>query len=169
MITKNLVVKIENLVVNHESRHVVHFCPNFQIFCPFLSFFNIFCLLRFFWKIARMLLPSRIGLVGYRNTSMAWNGLLEDFRPCSEAFQNDMELFSICCKRLCKSLDKEGKLFDCHYCLLDMLFLTKQFCWNNCILFVITIGRSSTCHYGNYDCWGKFNFIISVMDMVWWW
>ena len=30
----------------------VHFCPNFQIFCPFLPFF---------WKIARMPLLSRIG------------------------------------------------------------------------------------------------------------
>ena len=30
----------------------VHFCPNFQIFCPFLPFF---------WKILRMPLLSRIG------------------------------------------------------------------------------------------------------------
>ena len=37
--------------------NIVHFCPNFQIFFLFLTFF-----LPFFWKITCMLLISRIGL-----------------------------------------------------------------------------------------------------------
>ena len=37
--------------------NIVHFCPDFQIFCAFLTFF-----LPFFWKITCMPLLSRIGL-----------------------------------------------------------------------------------------------------------
>ena len=41
-----------------------HFCPNFQIFCPFLTFF--FCPFSgIFWKIARVPLLSRMGLACY--------------------------------------------------------------------------------------------------------
>ena len=36
----------------------VHFCPKFQIFCPFFPFFTLF-----FWKISRIPLLSRTGLV----------------------------------------------------------------------------------------------------------
>ena len=50
--------------------YFVGFCPNFQIFCPFLLFF-LLC----FWKIAHMPLLSRIGP---GNIGVKWIKMFKD-------------------------------------------------------------------------------------------
>ena len=95
--------------------YFVHFCPNLQIFCP---------LLPFFFKIARVLLLSRIGL--------AWNvlcNLIRTPRNCFFGFFSRVSRSSrpdvFCKKGVVRNFSQfTGK----HLC--QSLFLIKFHAWD---------------------------------------